>query len=266
MEVHHHTHTERPPAGRTGKKFTHYLWEFLMLFLAVFCGFLAENFREHTIEHQRERQYMVTMLEDLKSDTALLNYTTKYWDNINNSIDSVADAIQFPPSEGDLIKAYRHLANATDYFSFKFNDRTVAQLKNSGGFRLIRKKTVANKIILYDQFNNDAALNIASQHTSFFETMIRLRNKVFAQEILNKIYDKHLYKIPPTSDNLWIDGMIKENKIPLSAENYATLLFEFKNALLADRKDYTNMSWCYKTIKEKINELITLIQQEYHLE
>ena len=37
MEVHSHTHTER-------KKFTHYLWEFLMLFLAVFCGFLAENF------------------------------------------------------------------------------------------------------------------------------------------------------------------------------------------------------------------------------
>ena len=42
MEVHAHTHTEK-------KKFTHYLWEFLMLFLAVFCGFLAENFREHKI-------------------------------------------------------------------------------------------------------------------------------------------------------------------------------------------------------------------------
>ena len=36
MEVHHHGHTER-------KKWTHYLWEFLMLFLAVFAGFLAEN-------------------------------------------------------------------------------------------------------------------------------------------------------------------------------------------------------------------------------
>lgn len=34
MEVHHHSHTSR-------KKWTHYLWEFLMLFLAVFCGFLV---------------------------------------------------------------------------------------------------------------------------------------------------------------------------------------------------------------------------------
>jgi heme/copper-type cytochrome/quinol oxidase subunit 3 len=34
MEVHHHPHSH-------GKKsFKTYLWEFLMLFLAVFCGFL----------------------------------------------------------------------------------------------------------------------------------------------------------------------------------------------------------------------------------
>jgi hypothetical protein len=37
MEVHHHAHTAR-------KKWTHYFWEFLMLFVAVFCGFLAENY------------------------------------------------------------------------------------------------------------------------------------------------------------------------------------------------------------------------------
>jgi len=56
MEVHHNTHTER-------KKFTHYLWEFLMLFLAVFCGFLAENFREHQVEKNRATQYMLSLYE-----------------------------------------------------------------------------------------------------------------------------------------------------------------------------------------------------------
>jgi len=63
MEVHAHTHSER-------KKWTHYLWEFLMLFLAVFCGFLAENFREHTIEHQKEQKYILSMIVDAKTDTA----------------------------------------------------------------------------------------------------------------------------------------------------------------------------------------------------
>ena len=65
MEVHAHSHTER-------KKWTHYFWEFLMLFLAVFCGFLAENQREHMVEHQREKQYMNSLITDLKGDTALI--------------------------------------------------------------------------------------------------------------------------------------------------------------------------------------------------
>ena len=41
MEVHHHTH---PDSHRDhGKKnWKTYFWEFLMLFLAVFCSFLAE--------------------------------------------------------------------------------------------------------------------------------------------------------------------------------------------------------------------------------
>ena len=28
-----------------------------MLFLAVFCGFLAENFREHLVERRQEKEY-----------------------------------------------------------------------------------------------------------------------------------------------------------------------------------------------------------------
>lgn len=41
-----------------------------MLFLAVFCGFLAEYQLEHKIEKDRERKYIHTFIEDLKTDTA----------------------------------------------------------------------------------------------------------------------------------------------------------------------------------------------------
>src|SRR6185369_13052084 len=63
MEVHHHSHTER-------KKWYHYLWEFFMLFLAVTAGFLVENLRERRADHHREKQYMASLLDDLKQDTA----------------------------------------------------------------------------------------------------------------------------------------------------------------------------------------------------
>ena len=65
MEVHAHTHTAR-------KKWTHYFWEFIMLFLAVFAGFLAENQREHFVEHQREKQFVRSLFNDIKADTANL--------------------------------------------------------------------------------------------------------------------------------------------------------------------------------------------------
>ena len=71
MEVHHHSHTP-------GERWTHYLWEFLMLFLAVTLGFFVENQREHYIEHKREKQFISTMVEDLKSDTAQLTETIAY--------------------------------------------------------------------------------------------------------------------------------------------------------------------------------------------
>src|SRR6266496_145462 len=61
MEIHAHSHTAR-------KKWTHYLWEFLMLFLAVFCGFLAENVREHLVEKYRENKYIATLAKELKYD------------------------------------------------------------------------------------------------------------------------------------------------------------------------------------------------------
>ena len=46
-----------------------------MLFLAVFCGFLAENFREHQVEKHRENKYIESMLEDLRKLTGTYGRT-----------------------------------------------------------------------------------------------------------------------------------------------------------------------------------------------
>ena len=48
-----------------------------MLFLAVFLGFLAENEREHMIEHKREKQYIRTLISDIKTDTTNIQFVIK---------------------------------------------------------------------------------------------------------------------------------------------------------------------------------------------
>src|SRR5215510_3689684 len=86
MEVHHHSHTAR-------KKWTHYFWEFIMLFLAVFCGFLAEYQLEHVIEKQREKQFMRSMVEDLEKDIVLLNTEVKLVEQQYQELDSLTGII-----------------------------------------------------------------------------------------------------------------------------------------------------------------------------
>jgi hypothetical protein len=66
MEVHHHSHHP--------KKWKEYISEFLMLFLAVTLGFLAENVREEQIiEHQTESVLAQLRLELMQDTTQLSN-------------------------------------------------------------------------------------------------------------------------------------------------------------------------------------------------
>jgi hypothetical protein len=147
MEVHHHSH---PASGVTRKKWTHYFWEFLMLFLAVFCGFLAENQREHMIEHQREKKYIRSLYEDLKRDSATIVGEIDYRNGLSESARSLiadldtADKIRF--TDNVYNNAYHLTANPV----FEYSNGTIEQLKHSGLFRLIRKKEVADNIIDYD--------------------------------------------------------------------------------------------------------------------
>ncbi len=146
MEVHAHSHTAR-------KKWTHYFWEFLMLFLAVFCGFLAENQREHFIEHRREKEFMRSMLSDIRSDTAKLNLMHGIFSKVIRHIDSLIPLLQddMLPRES-AGKIYRQSVYLNYFYKWNYTDRTIDQLKNSGNFRLIRNKKVSDLIMEYDGY------------------------------------------------------------------------------------------------------------------
>ena len=144
MEVHAHTHTPR-------KKWTHYLWEFLMLFLAVFCGFLAEYQLEHKIESDREKQFMQTMAEDLKSDSAQLNRLIKSRKSRIRELDTLFHLIASDEYLTNGRKVYElYEFPYWDILRFFPSDRTMQQLKNGGNLRLIRKENVSNALIKYD--------------------------------------------------------------------------------------------------------------------
>lgn len=144
MEVHHHAHHE-------GKKnWKSYLWEFLMLFLAVFCGFLAEYQLEHVIEHGREKQFMISLVEDLESDTAELNNAFEVCESVSRYTDSVLIFLS-TYKIGEVLPAHfdEMIGTAGQRQNHINTDRTATQLKNSGSMRLIRNKHVSDAILRY---------------------------------------------------------------------------------------------------------------------
>ena len=124
-----------------------------MLFLAVFCGFLAEYALEHKIEADREKQYALSMIEDLKSDTAALNRVIQLRTRRNEVHDSLFLLLNERRDSTDLSRLYHlsFLASRVAMLQFINNDRTIQQLKNSGALRLIRNRAVSDSIIMYDR-------------------------------------------------------------------------------------------------------------------
>ena len=144
MEVHHHAHTSR-------KKWTHYFWEFLMLFLAVTLGFFVENQREHYIEHRREKQFIASLLNDLGLDTITLNAVISARVERTKNIDSALFPLTKLATDRLPSGLYSNLYNSMFGLYFFPNNGTVTQLKSSGGLRLIRKRYVVDSVESYDQ-------------------------------------------------------------------------------------------------------------------
>ena len=146
MEVHAHSHHEQ-------KRLKHYLFEFFMLFLAVFCGFLAENFREHRVDRAREKEYMRSMMEDLKQDTTNCHNVTSQNSAIIKGLDTLISYLSASSHDSNNINLIYAYCIKYRYYNpeVQFSERTMSQLKNNGGLRLVKEKEVSDELSVYDQ-------------------------------------------------------------------------------------------------------------------
>ena len=143
MEVHHHPDLHHKP-----KKWKEYFLEFLMIFLAVTLGFFAENIREKTVSKERELHYMESIVADLKQDTSELNSIFLKQKYLVSEMDS---ALKIPVEKLQDINSqdtfYYHYIYFYSLLSiFKPHDNTLSQLKNAGGFSVIRNADVLDSI------------------------------------------------------------------------------------------------------------------------
>jgi hypothetical protein len=144
MEV-HHPHSHHGP-----KKWKEHFLEFFMLFLAVTLGFFAENQREHYVERHRETQYMESLVEDLKNDTAEFSKQLRGASYLVHKLDTALN-IFYNDRWNDSILKKLYIVNLS-YLGRRdvyLSERTSSQLKNAGGMRLIRSQNITDQISEY---------------------------------------------------------------------------------------------------------------------
>ena len=181
MEVHAHTHTPR-------KKWTHYLWEFLMLFLAVFCGFLAENFREHSIEKKRAQQFLQSMLVDVRTNMVNLDSLMAQDRIIIANHDSLVNWLLKDSVTIDRA-AFAKKMGAVWVRNFLVRKEIYEQMKSSGSLRYVGNIEFLKKMMDYERITN------FSQY----------RNQEFEKKYYTELFIPAIYKSYDLSCQLNLD-------------------------------------------------------------
>ena len=177
MEVHAHSHSH-------GKKnWKSYFWEFLMLFLAVFCGFLAENQREHMVEHRKEKQYLSSLVADLKYDTAQFNLRVRQFEEKFPFFDSLFIFFNNPKQFNNKLpyKYWKQVELSSS--TYIPAEPTLQQLKYSGNFRLLSNKKVLDSILIYESHINGNYLGQTNYVLEFYKRQLQLRENILTTQI-----------------------------------------------------------------------------------
>lgn len=183
MEAQHHPDLHHKP-----KKWREYVLEFLMLFLAVTMGFIAENIREHFVLRKHEREYMVSLVRDLNNDIAGLTRSEASVTRYISSADSIFSLLKkadFKNTSGDIYYYGRTISLRNLWRS---NDGTIQQLNYSGGLRLIENRSVIDSIQDYIDKLKVLSQFLALEDAQLTEYRIAM-NKVFSGFVLNDMLD-----------------------------------------------------------------------------
>ena len=248
MEVHHHSHTPR-------KKWTHYFWEFLMLFLAVTLGFFVENQREHYIEHQRENQFIRSLFNDIRSDTTNITKIINARTAKELMLDSVSSMMN-STRPADFIKEiypYAILIGRTLPYRFVPNDGTMQQLKNSGALRLIRNRAVVDSISKYD-INVRNILGQYAVEENQIEHYRTAGAKIFDARVFSEMIDENAAVVRPPRNNASFQPYSDRE---LYEWNYR--IYGLNGINKANRRDL-------RLLLTQATGLLDILKKQYHLE
>ena len=238
-----------------------------MLFLAVFCGFLAENMREHYIEGKRAKVYASLLTDDLSYDVAELNRAIRVLNKIIIASDSIAPLLNSPEIKkvpGGKLYFYEYWSSWR--WRVISRDATLQQLKNSGSLRFM-KGGVVRKILNYEE-----SLKVINLLQDKYESD-KIANQNLVQKVFDNDYFAELDNIKAARrDSSGRDFDVHDKEVNEFLNRNIVLNSYDKNTLFELKNWARNTSWSYKvqvgnleSARRNALAAIDALEKEYHL-
>jgi hypothetical protein len=241
MEVHH-------PHIHHSKKWKDYLFEFLMLFLAVTAGFFMENTREYYIERERAEQFSRLLLADLQQDSIM-------FENRNRDIRSMQKGYD------TLIYQLTQKVNATDkeiletllplayVFDIPATATTYNQMKTSGALRYIENEELTAHLQHYYDYWLPRCNRIAQAALDYYAVNI---NPFYLKHIRIQDYD-------PFNDSLINKNALLMERNHQTDQELANIMGGYRSLLIIQLISMNEPAL------QKIKQTMVILKEEYRL-
>ncbi|PSR54754.1 hypothetical protein AHMF7605_15200 [Adhaeribacter arboris] len=242
MDAHHSHHIHHD------KKWKDYLFEFLMLFLAVTAGFFVENQREHYIENKRATQFSKQLLADLRLDSLFFETREKDLQSKQAGHDQLLRLLTQKPDATDK-EILETLLPITFAYDLPVTTTTYNQMKSSGSLRYIKNPALTASLQNYYDVLLPRCNRLTEASLAYFT------------EYINPFYLKHIriQDYDPFNDSLITTHPVILNRSKQTDQELANIMGSFRSLLKIQEITMNDPAL------KKIKETMTLLKEEYHL-
>jgi hypothetical protein len=195
------------------------------------------------------------MIEDIISDSNKISESLLKTQKQELGLDSLSFTFNDLPFTDSSIKNmyFLMLKYATNVYQVHFTKRTISQLRNSGGMRLMPNKISANVITEYSELVDKVETQGDYYTKSGVAEIIKLNHKLFRLKYIQGIHPQN------------IDELFKKSKFVALASYNQELLIEYANIVYFTSEVLHLYNQELQAIQAQIPKTIAILRKENHL-
>ena len=251
---------------RVRKYLAYALGELLLVVVGILIALQINNADLDRQDRVREKQYMASMLADLRSDIreieSAVAANAELMAGMNELLYKIAELPQGAEAQRELL--IWSIKYTYWYTEAEFSLGALSQLKYSGGFQLLQEEPVTGGILRYERGLEKCA-NVKSEIKGYFHVMEASQKQLFnlslgkrAYELIEEDFMNMLLPIER------FEGLVDHGDYLIDSDPDA--LKSYYGDVLFYRTTMNNMNLTFNQQKKMAQDLIALIQTSYSID